>query len=61
MYAARAKITDLEAQNATLTNKVEDFEADRERFEAKTASKDKDLHAKDVEIVELKRRLHEQT
>ncbi|KAM0064202.1 hypothetical protein Hdeb2414_s0003g00100101 [Helianthus debilis subsp. tardiflorus] len=35
MYAARAKITDLEAQNATLTKKVEDFEADKERFEAK--------------------------
>ncbi|MFS7893359.1 hypothetical protein Hanom_Chr00s000863g01667471 [Helianthus anomalus] len=65
MYAARANITDLEAQNATLTKKVEDFEADKERFEAElkaqAASKDKDLHAKDVEIVELKRRLEEQT
>ncbi|KAF5765296.1 hypothetical protein HanRHA438_Chr15g0714441 [Helianthus annuus] len=35
MYAARAKITDLEAQNATLTKKVEDFEADKERFEVR--------------------------
>ncbi|KAF5781972.1 hypothetical protein HanRHA438_Chr11g0502831 [Helianthus annuus] len=34
MYVARAKITDLEAQNATLTKKVEDIEADKERFEA---------------------------
>ncbi|KAJ0603933.1 hypothetical protein HanHA300_Chr02g0043841 [Helianthus annuus] len=61
MYAARAKITDLEAQNATLTKKVEDLEADKERVEAHVASKDKDLHAKDVEIAELKRRLQEQT
>ncbi|KAJ0501510.1 hypothetical protein HanHA300_Chr11g0401611 [Helianthus annuus] len=65
MYAARAKITDLEAQNATLTKKVEDIEADKERFEAElkaqVASKDKDLHAKDVEIAKLKRRLREQT
>ncbi|KAM0063693.1 hypothetical protein Hdeb2414_s0003g00093991 [Helianthus debilis subsp. tardiflorus] len=65
MYVARAKITDLEAQNATLTKKVEDFEADKERFEAElkaqAASKDKDLHAKDVEISKLKRRLQEQT
>ncbi|MFS7952611.1 hypothetical protein Hanom_Chr07g00608921 [Helianthus anomalus] len=53
MYAARAKITDLEAQNATLTKKVEDFEVDKERFEAElkaqATSKDKDMHAKDVE------------
>ncbi|KAM0045374.1 hypothetical protein Hdeb2414_s0009g00303171 [Helianthus debilis subsp. tardiflorus] len=33
MYAARAKITDLEAQNATLIKKFEDFEADKELFE----------------------------
>ncbi|MFS7980919.1 hypothetical protein Hanom_Chr10g00944821 [Helianthus anomalus] len=57
MYVARSKITDLEAQIATLTKKVEDVEADKERV----ASKDKDLHTKDVEITELKRRLHEQT
>ncbi|XP_022030346.2 myosin-6-like [Helianthus annuus] len=65
MYAVRTKITDLEAQNATLMKKVEDVEADKERAEAKLkaqlASKDKDLHAKDVEITELKRRLREQT
>ncbi|KAJ0790233.1 hypothetical protein HanPI659440_Chr05g0213121 [Helianthus annuus] len=62
MYAAHSKITDLEAQIATLTKKVEDVEADKERVEdelkAQVASKDKDLTAKDVE---LKRRLHEQT
>ncbi|KAM0040740.1 hypothetical protein Hdeb2414_s0012g00397621 [Helianthus debilis subsp. tardiflorus] len=65
MYAARAKITDLETQNSTLMKKVEDFEADKERAEAElkaqVASKDKDLHAKDVETAELKRRLCEQT
>ncbi|KAM0043714.1 hypothetical protein Hdeb2414_s0010g00344481 [Helianthus debilis subsp. tardiflorus] len=65
MYATRSKITDLEAQNATLTKKVEDVEVDKERVEAElkaqVASKDKDLHAKDVEIAELKRRLREQT
>ncbi|MFS7988588.1 hypothetical protein Hanom_Chr11g01036631 [Helianthus anomalus] len=33
MYAARYKITDLEAQNATLTKKVEDVEADKKRVE----------------------------
>ncbi|KAJ0462682.1 hypothetical protein HanRHA438_Chr16g0789101 [Helianthus annuus] len=65
MYAACAKITDLEAQNATITKKVEDIEADKEHVEAElkaqVASKDKDLHVKDVEIAELKRRLREQT
>ncbi|KAJ0693814.1 hypothetical protein HanPI659440_Chr15g0601591 [Helianthus annuus] len=35
MYAAHAKITDLEAQNATLTKKVEDFEADKEHIEVR--------------------------
>ncbi|KAM0005132.1 hypothetical protein Hdeb2414_s0219g00837451 [Helianthus debilis subsp. tardiflorus] len=63
MYAARSKITDLEAQIATLKKKVEDVEADKEHVEVKlkaqVASKDKDLAAKDVEIAELKRRLHE--
>ncbi|MFS7984301.1 hypothetical protein Hanom_Chr11g00984891 [Helianthus anomalus] len=33
IYAPSAKITDLEAQNATLTKKVEDLEAGKERFE----------------------------
>ncbi|KAM0049840.1 hypothetical protein Hdeb2414_s0008g00290681 [Helianthus debilis subsp. tardiflorus] len=65
MYAARAKITDLEAQIATLTKKVEDVGAEKEHVEAElkaqVVSKDKDLAAKHVEIAELKRRLHEQT
>ncbi|MFS7906021.1 hypothetical protein Hanom_Chr01g00054491 [Helianthus anomalus] len=61
MYAARAKITDLEAQTATLIQKAEDLGADKERVEARVASRDKDLHVKDVEIAELKRRLREQT
>ncbi|KAJ0744196.1 hypothetical protein HanPI659440_Chr10g0384891 [Helianthus annuus] len=34
MYAARSKITDLEAQIATLTKKVEDVGADKEHVEA---------------------------
>ncbi|MFS8024298.1 hypothetical protein Hanom_Chr16g01461591 [Helianthus anomalus] len=58
MYVARSKITDLKAQIGTLTKKVEDVGAGKEHVEV--ASKDKDLHAKDVEIEELKRRLHEQ-
>ncbi|KAF5810498.1 hypothetical protein HanRHA438_Chr04g0179901 [Helianthus annuus] len=57
MYAARSKITDLEAQIATLKGKVEEVEADKGHVEV--ASKDKDLAAKDVEIAELKRRLFE--
>ncbi|MFS8021682.1 hypothetical protein Hanom_Chr16g01430261 [Helianthus anomalus] len=65
MYAARAKITDFEAQTATLTQKVEDLRADKERVEtelkAQVASRDKDMHAKDVEIAELKRGMREQT
>ncbi|KAM0052281.1 hypothetical protein Hdeb2414_s0007g00246411 [Helianthus debilis subsp. tardiflorus] len=65
MYAACFKITDLEAQIGILKKKVEDVGADKENVEAElkaqVASKDKDLHAKDVEIAELKRRLHEQT
>ncbi|KAF5796606.1 hypothetical protein HanXRQr2_Chr08g0353591 [Helianthus annuus] len=63
MYAARSKITDLEAQIATLKGKVKEFEADKGRVEAElttqVASKDKELAAKDVEIAELKRRLFE--
>ncbi|KAM0038202.1 hypothetical protein Hdeb2414_s0013g00412101 [Helianthus debilis subsp. tardiflorus] len=65
MYAVHAQITDFEAQNATLTKKVENVEADKERVEAElkahVARKDKDLHAKDMKIAELKRRLREQT
>ncbi|KAM0016983.1 hypothetical protein Hdeb2414_s0028g00702881 [Helianthus debilis subsp. tardiflorus] len=38
MYAARAKITDLEAQTATLTQKVEDLGADKERVEAELSA-----------------------
>ncbi|KAM0017090.1 hypothetical protein Hdeb2414_s0028g00704071 [Helianthus debilis subsp. tardiflorus] len=55
MYVARSKITDLEAQIATLKGKVEDAKAEKGRIEV--ASKDKDLMAKDVGIVELNRRL----
>ncbi|KAJ0852219.1 hypothetical protein HanRHA438_Chr14g0635621 [Helianthus annuus] len=33
MYAARSKITDLEAQIATLKGKVEEIEAEKERVE----------------------------
>ncbi|KAJ0640320.1 putative intermediate filament, rod domain, coil 1B [Helianthus annuus] len=63
MYAARSKITDLEAQIATLKGKVEEVQADKGRVEAelnvRVESKDKDLAAKDVEIAELKCRLFE--
>ncbi|MFS7919912.1 hypothetical protein Hanom_Chr03g00218181 [Helianthus anomalus] len=59
MYVVRSKITDLEAQIATLTKKVEDVGADKEHVEAELkaqlVSKDKDLKAKDVETAELKR------
>uniref|UniRef100_A0A251TWN1 Uncharacterized protein n=1 Tax=Helianthus annuus TaxID=4232 RepID=A0A251TWN1_HELAN len=58
MYAARAKITELEGQVVELKGKVEDVQADREHVEAalkvQVSSKDKDLAAKDVEIAELK-------
>ncbi|KAM0060410.1 hypothetical protein Hdeb2414_s0004g00123811 [Helianthus debilis subsp. tardiflorus] len=64
MYAARAKITDLEGQVEELKRKMEDAQATREQAEAELkatiSSKDKDLAAKDVEIAELKRRLQEQ-
>ncbi|KAM0055877.1 hypothetical protein Hdeb2414_s0006g00211241 [Helianthus debilis subsp. tardiflorus] len=57
MYVVCSKITDLEAQVATLKGKVEEVEADNEHLEAElkaqVASKDKDLAAKDVEIVEI--------
>ncbi|KAM0057781.1 hypothetical protein Hdeb2414_s0005g00162461 [Helianthus debilis subsp. tardiflorus] len=61
MYAARSKITDFEAEIATLKGKVEEAQADKERAElnACMVNKDKDLAAKDVEIAELKRRLFE--
>ncbi|KAJ0873344.1 hypothetical protein HanPSC8_Chr11g0451541 [Helianthus annuus] len=57
MYAARSKITDLEAEIATLKGKVEEAQADKERAEVnvRMVNKDKDLAAKDVEIAELKR------
>ncbi|MFS8023745.1 hypothetical protein Hanom_Chr16g01455141 [Helianthus anomalus] len=53
MYAARTKITDLEAQNATLTKTVEDVEADKERVELreqtdKSESLEIDLEAERV-------------
>ncbi|XP_021971090.2 uncharacterized protein LOC110866045 [Helianthus annuus] len=69
-YALRQKIVDLEAKVADLTSKVEEAQGERaakqqmevELTEAKVqlSNKDKDLHAKDVEIAELKRRLNEQ-
>ncbi|KAJ0702232.1 hypothetical protein HanPI659440_Chr14g0527051 [Helianthus annuus] len=60
MYVAHSKITDLEAQIATLKGKVEEVQVDKERAETElNTRKDKELAAKDVEIVELKRRLFE--
>ncbi|KAJ0847999.1 hypothetical protein HanPSC8_Chr13g0552021 [Helianthus annuus] len=69
-YAARQKIVDLEAKVADLTSKVEEAQGEKaakqqvevELFEVKLqlSSKDRDLHAKDAEIAELKRRLNEQ-
>uniref|UniRef100_A0A251RZA1 Uncharacterized protein n=1 Tax=Helianthus annuus TaxID=4232 RepID=A0A251RZA1_HELAN len=69
-YALRQKIVDLEAKVADLTSKVEEAQGERaakqqmevELTEAKVqlSNKDKDLHARDVEIAELKRRLNEQ-
>ncbi|KAJ0788611.1 hypothetical protein HanPI659440_Chr05g0193781 [Helianthus annuus] len=60
MYAARSKITDLEAQITTLKGKVEEVQADKDRVEAElNARKDKELAAKDVEIAERKCRLSE--
>ncbi|XP_022033073.1 filamin-A-interacting protein 1-like [Helianthus annuus] len=64
MYAACAKIADLESQVADLKKKVEGAQAAKEQAEAELkaqiSGKDKDLAAKDVEIAELKRRLQEQ-
>ncbi|KAJ0781602.1 hypothetical protein HanPI659440_Chr06g0251121 [Helianthus annuus] len=63
MSVACTKITNVESKVATLKGKVEDAQADRERVEVELSmrivNKDKDLAAKDVEIVELKRRLFE--
>ncbi|KAM0020387.1 hypothetical protein Hdeb2414_s0025g00666591 [Helianthus debilis subsp. tardiflorus] len=63
MYAACSKITNIEAEVATLKGKVEEAQADKEHVEvelsARIVNKDKDLAAKDVEIAELKRRLFE--
>ncbi|XP_021990667.1 calponin homology domain-containing protein DDB_G0272472 [Helianthus annuus] len=69
-YALRQKIVGLEATVADLTSKVEEAQGEKtakqqmevELTEAKVqlSNKDKDLHAKDVEIAELKRRLNEQ-
>ncbi|KAJ0434803.1 hypothetical protein HanOQP8_Chr17g0670651 [Helianthus annuus] len=60
MYAARSKITDLEAQITTLKGKVEEVQADKDRVEAElNACKDKELATKDVEIAELKRQVFE--
>ncbi|MFS7928853.1 hypothetical protein Hanom_Chr04g00325671 [Helianthus anomalus] len=56
MYAARAKITDLEALNATLTKKVENLEADKERIEHtdKSESLEIDLEAERVKAATTK-------
>ncbi|XP_021978929.2 uncharacterized protein LOC110874852 [Helianthus annuus] len=64
------KIVGLEATVADLTSKVEEAQGEKtakqqmevELTEAKVqlSNQDKDLHAKDVEIAELKRRLNEQ-
>ncbi|KAJ0476403.1 hypothetical protein HanHA300_Chr13g0477001 [Helianthus annuus] len=69
-YALRQKIVGLEATVADLTSKVEEAQGEKtakqqmevELTEAKVqlSNKDKDIHAKDVEIAELKRRLNEQ-
>ncbi|KAJ0876244.1 hypothetical protein HanPSC8_Chr11g0486211 [Helianthus annuus] len=69
-YALRQKIVALEAKVADLTSKVEEAQGEKtakqqmevELTEAKVqlSNKEKDLHAKDVEIAELKRRLNEQ-
>ncbi|KAJ0696961.1 hypothetical protein HanLR1_Chr10g0363331 [Helianthus annuus] len=69
-FAARNKIVELEAKIVDLTVKVEDAQAAqaaKQQIEVELAdvklqlsSKDKDLHAKDVEIAELKRRLNDQ-
>ncbi|MFS7945149.1 hypothetical protein Hanom_Chr06g00520761 [Helianthus anomalus] len=63
MYAARSKITNLEAEVATLKGKVEEAQADKERVKvelnARILNKDQDLAVKDVEIAKLKRRLFE--
>ncbi|KAM0040133.1 hypothetical protein Hdeb2414_s0012g00390211 [Helianthus debilis subsp. tardiflorus] len=63
MYATRLKITNLEAEVATLKGKVEKAKAAKERVEvelnARFVNKDKDLAEKDVEIAELKHRLLE--
>ncbi|KAF5759197.1 hypothetical protein HanXRQr2_Chr16g0738381 [Helianthus annuus] len=68
MYAARTKITNLEARveelkkfEAGYKEKYEEAKSWRERIEvdlsAQIISKDRDLAGKDTEIVELKRRL----
>ncbi|MFS7967287.1 putative intermediate filament, rod domain, coil 1B [Helianthus anomalus] len=63
IYVAHSKITDLEAEIATLKGKVDETQADKECVEAelnaRVENRDKDLAAKDVEIEELKRRLFE--
>ncbi|KAJ0915923.1 hypothetical protein HanPSC8_Chr06g0255571 [Helianthus annuus] len=69
-FAARNKIVDLEAKIVELTARVEDAQAEKAAkqqieveladVKAQMSSKDKDLHAKDVEIAELKRRLNDQ-
>ncbi|KAM0014046.1 hypothetical protein Hdeb2414_s0039g00735651 [Helianthus debilis subsp. tardiflorus] len=57
MYTAHTKITNLEAEVASLKEKYEEAKTDRER--AEILSKDRDLAGKDAEIAELKRSLFE--
>ncbi|KAF5771980.1 hypothetical protein HanRHA438_Chr13g0582541 [Helianthus annuus] len=63
MFAAHAKITNLEAEVVSLKEKIEEAKSDREHAEvdlnAQILSKDRDLAGKDAEIAELKRRLFE--
>ncbi|XP_021980009.1 uncharacterized protein LOC110876140 [Helianthus annuus] len=64
------QIVDLEAKIVELTARVEDAQAEKAAkqqieveladVKAQLSSKDKDLHAKDVEIAELKHRLNDQ-
>ncbi|KAM0046133.1 hypothetical protein Hdeb2414_s0009g00312371 [Helianthus debilis subsp. tardiflorus] len=63
MYVARTKITNLEAEVATLKDKIEEAKSERERAEvdlnAQFVSKNRDSASKDAEFAELKRRLFE--
>ncbi|KAM0004225.1 hypothetical protein Hdeb2414_s0250g00847901 [Helianthus debilis subsp. tardiflorus] len=53
MYETRTKITNLEARNATLTKKVEDVEADKERVERVKAATAEEAKQKANEAREI--------